>query len=53
MTLIRFPEQEEGGQDKVAVVDVSTKELLIEILNELKKMEYHLSIGSDADLTTL
>jgi len=31
--------------------DRTTKELLIEVINELKKIEYHLSIASDADLT--
>jgi len=33
--------------------DLDVKELLIEMLRELKKIEYHLSIASDADLTNL
>jgi|GEM_PF-4359358 len=51
MTHLRSPEQREGGVRKVTVVDLSTKELLIEVLRELRKIEYHLSIASDTDLT--
>jgi len=40
---------DEGVESK----DLDVKELLIEMLRELKKIEYHLSIASDADLTNL
>ena len=41
-------------EDGVGVKDLKsldTKELLIEMLTELKKIEYHLMLASDADLT--
>ena len=43
-------------EDGVGVKDLKsldTKELLIEMLRELKKIEYHLMLASDADLTNL
>lgn len=50
MTFISTPKQEEGGTRKTNVVDLSTKELLIEAVMLLRKIEYHLSIGSDTSL---
>ena len=39
-----------AGIDKIHAVDVTQNELLIEILTELKKIEYHLSIATDVSL---
>ncbi len=50
MTLIRTPEQIEGGERKSTVIDVSAKDLLTQILTTLKKIEYHLYLGSDTEL---
>ena len=50
MTQISIPKQEEGGINKVTTVDLSVKELLIEMSNTLKKIEYHLAIASDTNL---
>ena len=50
MTYVSIPKQEEGGINKVTTVDLSVKDLLIEILNTLKKIEYHLAIASDTNL---
>jgi len=35
----------------INVEDLNVRELLIEMLKELKKIEYHLMLASDADLT--
>lgn len=50
MTAISIPKQEEGGVKKVTVVDLSTKELLLEAVTILKKIEYHLAIATDTNL---
>ena len=40
-------------EDGIEVKDLEVKELLIMMLLELKKIEYHLMLASDADLTNL
>jgi hypothetical protein len=45
-----IPEKTEGGERKVIISDWDVQELLIEILTELKKIEYHLSIATDTNL---
>ena len=50
MTYVSIPKQVEGGVRKVTVVDLSTKELLLEMLTVLKKIEYHLAVASDTNL---
>ena len=40
------PEREEGGQDRSIVSDELNRDVLEEILLILKKIEYHLSVGS-------
>ena len=50
MTRLRVPEMEEGGSRKAKVFDTNTKELLIEILTTLKKIEYHLYLATDTEL---
>lgn len=40
----------EGGVEKMNVVDVSTEDLLMNILKELKKMNLHLSLMTDVDI---
>ena len=50
MTYVAIPKQEEGGTRKVTVVNLSERELLIEILTTLKKIEYHLYVASDTHL---
>ena len=42
-----------GGIDKMATTDINAIQLLIGILAELKKIEFHLSIATDTDLTNL
>ena len=42
---------EVGGVDKIAITDTNAIQLLFGILTELKKIEYHLSIATDTDLT--
>jgi hypothetical protein len=44
------PENAEGGKSKVITSDWDAQALLIEILTELKKIEYHLSIATDTNL---
>ena len=46
------PTTKQGGINKVNVVDDSTKELLYQILQELKLSNKHLNIITDADYTT-
>ena len=41
---------EVGGTDKMNVTDSETVQLLIGILTTLKKIEYHLSLGTDTEL---
>ena len=40
-----------GGIDKIATTDINTIQLLVGMLAELKKIEYHLAIATDTDLT--
>ena len=39
-----------GGIDKVATTDTNAIQLLTEILTTLKKIEYHLYLGTDTEL---
>jgi len=39
-----------GGIDKVATTDTKAIQLLIAILTTLKKIEYHLYLGTDTEL---
>ena len=42
--------QEQGGTKVVYVHDANVMQLMTEVLTELKKIEYHLSLMTDADL---
>ena len=44
---------EDGDILKVYTKDINLEPILTDILKELKKIEYHLSIASDTDLTNL
>ena len=41
---------EAGGIDKIATTDINAIQLLTEILITLKKIEYHLYLGTDTEL---
>ena len=40
-----------NGQDTLLIADMTVQQLAIETLQTLKKIEYHLSLMTDADLT--
>ena len=44
------PEKTEATHRKVTTSDWDVEELLLKILTELKKIEYHLSIATDTNL---
>jgi len=43
----------DGGNNVLLTADMSTRQLAIETLNTLKKIEYHLSLMTDANLENL
>ena len=49
MTFIPLPQEEEGGQTKVLTTDSSVKEILLEVLKELKMIRTYLLIGFQID----
>jgi len=49
MSFVALPQREEGGQDRVVTSDERVIDLLEQILNELKKIEYHLMDASDIE----
>lgn len=51
MTYVSTPKQEEGGEQKTSTIDLSTKELLIEAVKILRRIEYHLSILTATDIS--
>ena len=42
-----------GGQDTLLIADMTTQQIAIETLSALKKIEYHLSLITDANLENL
>lgn len=40
-----------GGQGKLRIIDQHSQDILEEMLGVLKKIEYHLMLATDADLT--
>ena len=42
-----------GGESTLLIADMSSQQLAIETLNTLKKIEYHLSLMTDANLENL
>ena len=51
MTYIPNPQQIEGGQPKIVVTDDNSQQLLTDIIRELKKMNLHMSIMTDNNIT--
>lgn len=51
MTYVSIPKQEEGGEQKTTTIDLSAKELLIEAVKTLRRIEYHLSILTATDIS--
>lgn len=51
MTYVSAPKQEEGGEQKTSTIDLSVKELLIEAVKTLRRIEYHLSILTATDIS--
>ena len=45
MTYIPLPQEKEGGQTKVLTTDNSVKEILLEVLKELRIMNKYLLFG--------
>ena len=50
MSFIPLPQEEEGGQKKVAITDPTNEQLLTDILKQLKIMNLHLTILTDNDI---
>jgi hypothetical protein len=50
MTYIPLPQEKEGGVTKVLTTDNSVKEILLEILTELKKMNVQFEILTDTKI---
>jgi len=42
-----------GGEDTLLIADATAQQLAIETLNTLRKIEYHLSLMTDANLENL
>jgi len=51
MTYLKNPEKVEGGQREVITSDDNTQDLLEQILKELKKLNLHLSLLTDENIT--
>ena len=45
--------EEVGGENTLFIADMTSQQLAIETLNTLKKIEYHLSLMTDANLENL
>ena len=50
MTYIPLPQESERSQIKVLTTDSSVKEILLEVLTELKKMSIYFEILTDAKI---
>ena len=50
MTYIPLPQKEEGGQKKVWTSDDDVRELLLQMLNQLKIMNAHLQTITDENI---
>jgi len=50
MTYIPLPQDVEGGQTKVLTTDSGVKELLLEVIKELKIMNIQLNILTDTEI---
>ena len=51
MTYIPNPQEIEGGQVKTVVTDWNTQQLLGDVLRELKKMNIHLELLTNENIT--